>query len=350
MSGWAALGWWLAFACFGVGLIIAALSGWFDGSGDARSLTLLFAMIMCAFAMMFTSLEAAKYMSSLTLITIAGRLPYVVSQRASWIATICMALVVIIHYAFYGGWPVVLSGGGAVTAGLVFIVNYSINDLNEREAQAALLVLNAELLATRELLAEHSREAERMRISRDLHDTLGHHLTALSIQLDVAARRSEGPAAEHIREAHSITRLLLSDVRDVVAQLRSTESVEFAEQISQLTHGIDELCVHLTMPHGFAIGDPAKADVLLRSVQEVITNARRHAAARNLWIDIAATASGLVLHARDDGRGAEQINWGHGLTGMSERFTQYGGQVEITTSSSEGFAVRAYLPDSKVTP
>ncbi len=54
---------------------------------------------------------------------------------------------------------------------------------------AALALANAELSASRELLAENSRAAERLRISRDIHDALGHHLAALSIQLDVASRR-----------------------------------------------------------------------------------------------------------------------------------------------------------------
>jgi signal transduction histidine kinase len=245
---------------------------------------------------------------------------------------------------------VVLTGGGAVTAGLVFIVNHSINDLREREARAALQTLNTELHATRGLLAEHSRAAERLRISRDLHDTLGHHLTGLSIQLDVAARRSEGPAAEHIREAHAITRLLLSDVRDVVGQLRSTGNVNLAEQIRQLTNGIDELKIHLEMPDTLDSNDNELADTLVRCVQEIITNARRHAAARNLWIAIAATATGLELRAHDDGCGAKQVKWGLGLTGMRERFAQHGGHVQIISDSQSGFTVHAVLPQPGAAP
>lgn len=91
---------------------------------------------------------------------------------------------------------------------------------SERDAREELARANAELVARQSLLAESSRIAERLRISRDLHDTLGHHLTALSLQLDVAARLASGQAAAHVREAHAITRLLLGDVRDVVSRMR----------------------------------------------------------------------------------------------------------------------------------
>ena len=79
----------------------------------------------------------------------------------------------------------------------------------ERAAREELARANAELIATRALMVESSRASERLRISRDLHDTLGHHLTALSLQLDVASRLADGRAAEHIQQAHAIARLLL---------------------------------------------------------------------------------------------------------------------------------------------
>ena len=64
--------------------------------------------------------------------------------------------------------------------------------------------------------AEHSRTIERLRVARDLHDALGHHLTALGIRLEVAAHLADGRAKEHVERAHAIGRLLLADVRNAV--------------------------------------------------------------------------------------------------------------------------------------
>ena len=82
----------------------------------------------------------------------------------------------------------------------------------------------------------------------------------------------------------------------------------------------------------------------LRAVQEVLTNTSRHAHARNLWIRLAAARHAVVLESRDDGRGADVVTLGNGLTGMRERFESQGGRVDIRSSESSGFEVHAYLP------
>jgi signal transduction histidine kinase len=201
-----------------------------------------------------------------------------------------------------------------------------------------------ELSATRELLAESSRTSERLRISRDLHDTLGHHLTALSLQLDVAARLSEGRVAEHVQQAHAITRLLLSDVREVVSALRENSRLNIAAAIRALALQPAGVQIHVDVPDQLVMDDAARAEALLRAVQEVVTNAARHACAANLWIRLHPTPEGVTLHARDDGRGADAMAWGNGLTGMQERFAQHGGTVHVTTAPGAGFEVQASMP------
>ncbi len=90
-----------------------------------------------------------------------------------------------------------------------------------------------------------------------------------------------------------------------------------------------------------------RADAIIRCVQEVLTNAARHADARNLWIAITADRSAIRLRARDDGQSAPAVDaivWGHGLAGMRERFAALGGQVDARRTSDGGFEVEASLP------
>ncbi len=205
--------------------------------------------------------------------------------------------------------------------------------------------LNAELRATRALLAESSRLGERMRISRELHDLVGHHLTALSLNLEVASHLVSGQAHEHVRQAQSVARLLLSDVREVVSQLREDDSIDLTDALNTLIEGVPGLKIHLELPPRFTIDDPRRAQLLLRCAQEIITNAVRHASARNLWLAFERTGDRkLAIHARDDGRGAIQLKQGNGLTGMRERLSQFGGQLDIVTAKDQGFALDAWLP------
>ncbi len=198
--------------------------------------------------------------------------------------------------------------------------------------------------ATGELLANTSRIAERERISRELHDTLGHHLTALSLNLEAASHMAQDNALAQIQRAQSVTKLLLSDVRDVVSALRGGDSIGLAQALRTLVAGVPAPQIHLLMADNLAIDDPMRAHAVLRCVQEIITNVIRHAAARNLWIELARTEGGIAIRAKDDGRGAKEVRPGHGLTGMRERLEQVGGTIE--TQLAKGFRLEAWMPVS----
>ena len=205
--------------------------------------------------------------------------------------------------------------------------------------------LNSELRATRTLLAESSRLAERMRISRELHDLIGHHLTALSLNLEVASHLVQGQAKEHVCQAQSVAKLLLGDVREVVSQLREGDSIDLTHALRNLTEGVPGLAIHLELPPRFSVDDPRRAQVLLRCAQEIITNTVRHAGARNLWLRFERNADRqMVIHAQDDGQGAPEFRQGNGLSGMRERLAQFGGRLEIVTGKGRGFALDALLP------
>jgi signal transduction histidine kinase len=277
-------------------------------------------------------------------VIVAGQLPSMMPMPVvvSWI-TVQTLITAVVMWTEDG--PVgAIVGGGAYAGFQVFAAATSWLATSERASREKLAEANAELVATRELLAESSRVSERLRIARDLHDTLGHHLTALSLNLDVASRLSNGAAAPKVREAHAITKLLLSDVRDVVSRIRDSGRVNLTSALRSLAESTSQPAVHLELPDPLEVPDPAHAEVLFRCVQEVITNAARHAGASNLWITLRCRDDGIEIHARDDGQGVGEVTFGHGLRGMQERLQEFAGHVRIESSPGHGFEIHGWLP------
>jgi signal transduction histidine kinase len=225
---------------------------------------------------------------------------------------------------------------------LTFMTSYVAR--RQTEAREELRVVNSELRATQLLLAEGERAGERLRISRELHDVVGHHLTALSLNLEVATHLVTGKALDHVKQAQSVSKQLLTDVRQVVSALRGSDTVDLDRTLRELVASVPAPAVHMNLPEPFRIGDARRAQVLVRLTQEILTNAMRHARARNLWLDFRHDGDLVELVARDDGRGAAQVKPGNGLTGMRERLELFGGSLDIETRPGYGFVVLARLP------
>jgi signal transduction histidine kinase len=341
-AGPGAIAWAAAFGVYGAALVVllycpdraTAVSRW-------AIVGLLFMQSSAGLAMTILSGNGT---SAATLGIVAAILPYVVPRPVAWAWVAVQTVALGVLFGFITSWINALTAAIAIAGFQLFALASSFLARSESDARQELAWTNAELLSTRALLAENSRNQERLRISRDLHDTLGHHLTALSLQLDVASRLTDGKAADHVRQAHAITRLLLSDVRDVVSELRSSTRIDLARAIRGLTAGSSSLAIHLDMPEVVEIEEGSRADALLKCVQETITNTTRHAHARNLSITVTPDAGGIALFARDDGRGATAIAPGNGLTGMRERFETLGGRIAFRSSEGQGFHVVAFMP------
>jgi signal transduction histidine kinase len=239
----------------------------------------------------------------------------------------------------------------AVAAGVkigfqMFAVGVMQLALREAAAREELARRNEELRAAQALQEQNARLAERLRIARDLHDSLGHHLTALGLNLEVASHVVEGRAAAHVQTARDLSKLLLAEVRDVVSALRDEAGLDVEAALREMVQGIATPKIHLTLPPGLGetLRTPERTHAVFRCVQEIVTNALRHAAADNLWIEITRTAGGLHIRARDDGRGASEWTSGHGLAGMRERVEQAGGRLDVATAAGSGFTLEAVLP------
>jgi len=340
MSAGVILVWAIAFPVFGVAFGLACLGR--PQIWQRPSVRRVLVALQSAAGIAMTS-SAQDVFPAGTLVVVAGQLGEFSPRVAlAWIGvhTVVIARLGLVYASPIVGLAIAASFGGFQ----LFAVAMTMLASRERSAREELSRAHAELLSARAQLAESSRNEERVRISRDLHDTLGHHLTALSLQLDVASRLSDGKAAEHVHQAHAITRLLLSDVRNVVSELRAAPPLDLSGAVRSLTARSSELVMHLNMPDGLEIDGGARADALLKCVQEIITNTTRHASAGNLWIALARDASGITLHARDDGRGTNTIEPGNGLTGMRERFEALGGRVEFRSVEGHGFEVHGVMP------
>ncbi|MEO7919768.1 MAG: sensor histidine kinase, partial [Thermoanaerobaculia bacterium] len=216
----------------------------------------------------------------------------------------------------------------------------------ERESRQRLELarLNAELRATQELLGESSRLAERARISRDLHDVLGHHLTALSLALEVASHRTQGAGRDEVERARSLTRLLLADVRAVVSQFREDDSIDLVPALLALAEGIVRPAIRVEIGPGVRIANPAVAEALLRIAQEAVTNAVKHSKAPTLTLSLTTSDGEIVFAAKDDGLGAEKPRSGHGLQGIGERVAEHRGRMAIDTKPGGGFGLEVRIP------
>jgi signal transduction histidine kinase len=214
----------------------------------------------------------------------------------------------------------------------------------EADARIALAQTNTELKVTTGLLEISGRTSERLRIARDLHDLLGHHLTALSLNLEVASHLAEGPAKEAIGRSHSIAKQLLTDVREVVGRLRNDEPVDLTASLQSLRAVVSAPELHLDYEPELSVSDAGVAQVALRSVQEIVTNAMRHSGARNLWLKLTTRDDALSIDAHDDGNGAEVVRFGNGLRGLRERVEQVRGTLEVASTRGRGFSVHVTLP------
>lgn len=298
----------------------AALAiGWFSHSGLSALLMMVVAVVLPWLLPLWLGL-AWMVLQNLALI------PVFVSFPEYHLGT------AILQVALYLGFSV-----------LIFVTSMiASQQAEEREHQRQ---LNSELRATRALLAESSRIAERIRIARELHDLVGHHLTALTLNLEVASHLAPPPACDHVRKAQATAKQLLVDVRGVVSEMRQDDALDLTQALQQLVEGIPSIHVHLDLPPRFSVEDPGRAQVVLRCAQEIITNVVRHAHARHLWLKFEKVPGHqLHLSARDDGRGAGDVDPGNGLTGMRERLAEFGGRLEISTRLHHGFQLEAWLP------
>jgi signal transduction histidine kinase len=224
----------------------------------------------------------------------------------------------------------------------------------------------AELTHRTELLRESQEQntrgaivAERLRIARDLHDVVAHHVSVMGVQAGAARRAlDKDPALSRIalQTVEETARTAIGELRGLLGVLRAEGPTEDLDTVPA-ARGLDQLAelvssarsAGLEVKHG-VYGEPrqvpeAVALSAYRVVQEALTNVVKHAGARSAEVRVRYLDSALEVEVTDDGRGAAGTSArGYGLVGMRERIAVHGGELEAGPRRDAGYRVRASLP------
>lgn len=333
----------LCMALFLAGFIACVLARPADPMLEpARHLWLGFGAMIAAFLALLWAGPAGSTPVLLIIIAVVAAL----RCSLAWLIALMAVLNALLFMVFWVRWelPNAVQYWLVMAGFQMFAVVTAHAQRRSAEAAEQLRRVNADLLATRSLLAEGVREAERLRLSRELHDVSGHKLTALKLHLNALARDPGPDAGPSISRAAELAGSLLADIRAVVSQLRRHDGIAIGELLATLARDWPAPQVTLSVSEGLRIVNIEQADALLRIAQEGLTNAARHAHARRVWIDLSEDAEGFALRIEDDGRGADPIVPGTGLTGMRERLIALNGELVIDRSPRGGVRLTARLP------
>lgn len=219
--------------------------------------------------------------------------------------------------------------------------------LREREARSALAQANVELVGARSLLVEGVLQAERLRISRELHDNLGHQLTALRLQLELAGRRDDpSDTRSAVVQAQALSRDAMADLRRVVSATQAEDWTDFPAALHALAAGLPGTSIHVEAAEGLTVTGPVGRE-LFRCVQEAVTNTLKHSRGNGIWISLSQDAANLEISVRDDGYGPRQFTRGFGLRGIEARAAHLGGAAVAGRGTDGGFQVRIVVPRRK---
>jgi signal transduction histidine kinase len=257
---------------------------------------------------------------------------------------------------------------GAGTAVVLVAIIAAVESHESMVQQAGLRLLLAfgalivgDTVRSRRALAAANREraaaevvGERLRIARELHDTLAHALVAINIRAGVAAHLADAedqPAA--LTEIKDLSADALRDLRSTLSLLRQEGEVAPTGPALDLSEvprlveraraaGID--AVAEVRVNGTPIPSPV-GQAGLRIVQESLTNVLRHADASTATVRVSVISNTLDIEVVDDGHGGDlDATYGHGVRGMAERATALGGHVAAGPTANGGWRVHAQLP------
>ncbi len=194
---------------------------------------------------------------------------------------------------------------------------------------------------------------ERNRIAREIHDTLGHTLTSVLMELEAGERllkTDKAAGAEKIGLAKGQIRKGLNDIRESVGILnKGKDVVDFTASLKLL---LDETARHGDIFIRYEISDlPPLSEfqkkAIFRALQEGLTNGIKHGNSSAFIFLLNYDPEHILFHLQDNGTGCDKIVYGFGLSAMEQRIREVGGTLLITSSWQEGLGINITIPVRK---
>ncbi|ARU58122.1 integral membrane sensor-containing signal transduction histidine kinase [Oleiphilus messinensis] len=227
----------------------------------------------------------------------------------------------------------------------LMLVVLTLSALKEQKKGELLARSHQELFATQLLLEETARKNERRKLSFDLHDQMGHTLTAVNWNLQYLQHTLDGELLKKAEDTLDLVTNLSKTLRELVSEMREKSQVDVKHAIEQLVNVTPGLEIKLNIDQSFDYS-LVLAEVIFRCCQEAITNVLRHAKATLMTISISDSHDFIVMVIADNGVGMSDALPGNGLTGMKERIEQLNGSFEMRESRASGVCLYITLPVS----
>lgn len=212
-----------------------------------------------------------------------------------------------------------------------------------------------ELENTKKRLEDYSRMIEnisqleeRNRISREIHDTVGHKLTGVLMQTEASIKILDIDETKGREMLHASTENLRECIDLLRHTVRNMKPKEYSSRILSIKQMVEDFSKTSGIPIDFSVLGtlvklpPSMEITLYKNIQEAITNAARHGNPQSITVKLEYTSDEVISTVQDDGKGCLQLIKGMGINGMDERAALLGGKIVI--HSNEGFCIQTILP------
>jgi len=289
---------------------------------------------------------------ALILLPLAGQTALLLPLRGMVPFCVLIYVTLVMPLVIRSRWVDAIAMGVIYGTGIVFVVVFTRVAASEREARRELAEANQRLRERAAQIEDLAITKERNRLAREIHDSLGHYLTVVNVQISAAQTilaHDRTRALDHLAKAQTLTQEGLAEVRHSVAALRAspTESRPLPEALAQLAEQWNAAGLRAKFAVAGTIRPltPQANLTLYRAAQEALTNVGKHAHATSVDLYLDYRDERLVLLSiTDDGRGSTNSESGFGLLGVRERVQLLSGAVRVRTEAGKGFSLEVSLP------